>query len=292
MLGRYHALPTRFHSIRPFAETIEYSRESSAASVPIDLNLLLQAYAHGIFPMADSRDDDESFWVEPQQRAILPLDGLNLSSSLAKVIRKDRFRVTTDCAFAEVIQKCAEATPERKETWINSDIEKAFLELADRGMAHSVECWRDGELVGGLYGMAMGRAFFGESMFSRANDASKVALVWLVARLRAGGFTLLDCQFMTDHLRSLGAIEIGQQHYLELLDVALGRTKAPQVSCVASPSPESVASSAAGAEAAGAALGDWGALDGLLGAPSPDSASSTGASSPGKLILHSLTQTS
>ena len=134
--------------------------------------------------MADSRDDDESFWVEPQQRAILPLDGLNLSSSLAKVIRKDRFHVTTDCAFAEVIQKCAEATPDRKETWINSDIEKAFLELADRGMAHSVECWRDGELVGGLYGLAMGCAFFGESMFSRANDASKVALVWLVALLR------------------------------------------------------------------------------------------------------------
>lgn len=138
-----------------------------------------------------------------------------------------------------------------EETWINSDIEKAFLELADRGMAHSVECWRDGELVGGLYGLAMGCAFFGESMFSRATDASKVALVWLVARLQVGGFTLLDCQFMTDHLRSLGAIEISQQHYLELLDVALGRVKPPQFSSVASPSPESGASSAAGAEAAG-----------------------------------------
>ncbi|RDV07806.1 leucyl/phenylalanyl-tRNA--protein transferase [Sphingorhabdus pulchriflava] len=292
MLGGYHALPTRCPSIRPFSETIEYTRESSAASVPIDLNLLLQAYAHGIFPMADSRDDDESFWIEPQQRAILPLEGLHLSSSLAKVIRQDRFRVTTDCAFADVILKCAEATPDRKETWINSDIEKAFLELADRGMAHSVECWCDGELVGGLYGLSMGRAFFGESMFSRATDASKVALVWLVARLRAGGFTLLDCQFMTDHLRSLGAIEITQQHYLELLDVALGRAKASQISCVASPSPESADSSAAAAAAAGAALGDWGVLDDLLGASSPDSASSAGASSPGKLILHSLTQTS
>lgn len=292
MLGRYHALPACCPSISLFSEAIEYTRESSAASVPIDLNLLLQAYAHGIFPMADSRDDNESFWVEPQQRAILPLDGLHLSSSLTKVIRQDRFRVTTDSAFAEVIQKCAEATTERKETWINTDIEKAFLELANRGMAHSVECWRDGELVGGLYGLAMGRAFFGESMFSRATDASKVALVWLVARLRVGGFTLLDCQFMTDHLRSLGAIEISQQRYLELLDVALGRAKVPQVSCVASPSPKSVASSAAGAAAAGAALGDWGALDGLLGASSPESASSTGASSLGKLILHSLTQTS
>ncbi len=292
MLGGYHALPARCPPTRLLTETIEYTRESSAASVPIDLNLLLQAYAHGIFPMADSRDDDESFWVEPQQRAILPLDGLHLSSSLAKVIRQDRFRVTADCAFAEVILKCAEATPDRKETWINSDIEKAFLELANCGMAHSVECWRDGELVGGLYGLSMGRAFFGESMFSRATDASKVALVWLVARLRAGGFTLLDCQFMTDHLRSLGAIEISQQHYLELLDVALGRAAAPQVSSVASPSPESAASSAAGAAVAGAAPGDWGALDDLLGASSPGSDSSTGASSPGKLILHSLTQTS
>jgi leucyl/phenylalanyl-tRNA---protein transferase len=277
----------------PVAEITEQTRESRTFPVPIDLNLLLQAYAHGIFPMADSREDNESFWVEPQQRAILPIDGLHLSASLAKVIRQDRFRVTTDCAFAEVIQKCAEATPDRKETWINNDIERAFLELAGRGMAHSVECWRDGELVGGLYGLAMGRAFFGESMFSRATDASKVALVWLVARLQVGGFTLLDCQFMTDHLRSLGAIEISQQRYLELLDVAVGRASAPQVSCVASPSPESVASSsAAGGAAAGAALGDWAALDGLLGVSPPESGSSAGASSPGKLILHSLTQTS
>lgn len=259
--------------------------------MPIDIDLLLNAYAHGIFPMADSRDDKEAFWVEPQHRAILPLDGFHLSKSLAKSIRQDRFEVTTDRAFAQVIQLCAEAVDDRRETWINADIESAFVQLHQMGLAHSVECWSDGKLVGGLYGLAMGRAFFGESMFSRVTDASKVAMAWLVARMRLGGFALLDCQFMTDHLKSLGAIEISQSAYLEQLEAALSEVRA-QVSTVASPSPLSSASSAGAGAAAGAlsAGADWGALDRLLVESSL--ASSAGASSPGKLILHSLTQTS
>lgn len=259
--------------------------------MPIDIDLLLNAYAHGIFPMADSRDDKEAFWVEPQQRAILPLDGFHLSKSLAKVIRQDRFEVTADRDFAQVIRLCAEAVEDRRETWINSEIETAFLTLHRLGLAHSVECWRDGKLVGGLYGLAMGKAFFGESMFSRVTDASKVAMAWLAARMKRGGFTLLDCQFMTEHLRSLGAIEISQSHYLELLDEALAAVRA-QVSTVASPSLAFSVSSAGAGEAAGAlsAGADWGALDRLLAVSSLGS--STGASSPGKLILHSLTQTS
>jgi leucyl/phenylalanyl-tRNA---protein transferase len=253
--------------------------------LPIDLDLLMRAYANGIFPMSDARDDPDTFWIEPEQRAILPLQGFILSKSLAKTIRQERFVVTADQAFARVIATCAESRDDRRDTWINPDIEDAFCELQRRGHAHSVECWLDGELVGGLYGMAMGRAFFGESMFSRVTDASKVALVWLVARMKVGGFELLDCQFMTDHLASLGAIEITQEDYLVLLESALGREF--QASVVFSSSP----ASSAGAPGAG----DWGALEGFLAAgalPSPDDFSSTASSSPGKLILQVLTQTS
>jgi leucyl/phenylalanyl-tRNA---protein transferase len=270
----------------------------------IDIELLIRAYRHGVFPMADSRDDPNAYWVEPKRRAIIPLQDLKISKSLAKTIRQDRFRVTSDAAFAEVIATCAEEQDDRRETWINADIEAAFRTLHERGQTHSVECWLGNQLVGGLYGMALGRAFFGESMFSRATDASKVALVWLVARLRMGGFELLDCQFMTDHLASLGATEISQKRYLQLLDRALeGCAEIPdQVSTVVSPSASSAASSGAASSSGSAAgagrEGDWGRLDGfLLGAP-PDSGSadfstSPGAgSSPGKLILHSLTQTS
>lgn len=258
--------------------------------MPIAIDLLLNAYAHGIFPMADSREDKEAFWVEPQHRAILPLAGFHVSKSLAKTIRQDRFEVSADRDFAAVIRLCAETAGDRQETWINADIENVFLELHRMGVAHSVECWRDGELVGGLYGLAMGRAFFGESMFSRATDASKVAMAWLVARMRLGGFALLDCQFMTEHLQSLGAIEISQQQYLELLDNALAEMRA-QVSTVASPSPPSSSLAGAGAGVAALSAGaDWGVLDGVLADAS--FGSSTGASSPGKLILHSLTQTS
>jgi leucyl/phenylalanyl-tRNA---protein transferase len=249
----------------------------------IDLDLLMRAYANGIFPMSDARDDPDTFWIEPERRAILPLDGFRLSKSLAKTIRQDRFTVTSDSAFEHVIATCAESRDDRHDTWINPDIEDAFCELHRLGHAHSVECWLGGELVGGLYGMAMSRAFFGESMFSRATDASKVALAWLVARMKVGGFELLDCQFMTDHLASLGAVEITQEEYLEKLEAALGREY--QASVASSPSPSS--------SGAAAGAGDWGALDGALAAGAAASDfSSTGVSSPGKLILQALTQTS
>ena len=189
--------------------------------MPIDLDLLLQAYANGIFPMSDARDDPDTFWIEPEYRAILPLEGFRLSKSLAKTIRQGRFTVTVDTAFAQVIATCAESQDDRRDTWINPDIEDSFRELHERGRAHSVECWADGRLVGGLYGLAMGRAFFGESMFSRRKDASKIALAWLIHRLRAGGFTLFDTQFLTLHLASLGAVEIPRSEYQIRLALAM-----------------------------------------------------------------------
>lgn len=186
---------------------------------PLDPDLLLRAYAAGIFPMADSRRAREVYWVEPAMRGILPLDGFRLSRSLKKAVRSDRFAVTADHAFAAVIAACAEARPDG--TWINAQIEQACTTLFRRGFAHSIECWRQDELVGGLYGVSLGGAFFGESMFSRATDASKVALAHLVARLRVGRFRLLDCQFLTDHLASLGAMEVTRAHYVGLLGDAL-----------------------------------------------------------------------
>ena len=188
----------------------------------LDPRMLLQGYATGIFPMADSRDAEDLFWVEPRNRAIIPLHKFHMSRSLRKVIRSGRFTVTRDRAFADVIAACAE----RDETWINAELEAAMIALHGSGHAHSIEVW-DGEpsasaLVGGLYGVKLGRAFFGESMFSRATDASKVALAWLVARLRVGNFTLLDCQFMTEHLASLGAVTIPREAYVALLSAALG----------------------------------------------------------------------
>ena len=184
----------------------------------LDPRLLLQGYATGIFPMADSRDAAELFWVEPRNRAILPLDHFHLSRSLRRVLRSGRFDVTLDRNFQAIITACAE----REETWINDELERAMLALHASGHAHSLEVWQDAELVGGLYGVKLGRAFFGESMFSRATDASKVALAWLVARLKAGNFTLLDCQFMTDHLASLGAVSVPRETYVALLSAALG----------------------------------------------------------------------
>ena len=184
----------------------------------LDPRLLLQAYAMGIFPMADSRSSAELFWVEPRERAIIPLDGFHLSRSLARTLRSERFTVTLDQNFAGVIAGCAD----RAETWINRDIEQAMLSLHGLGHAHSIEVRADGELVGGIYGVKLGRAFFAESMFSRRTDASKVALAWLVARLKAGGYTLLDCQFLTDHLASLGAVAVPRSTYAVLLSAALG----------------------------------------------------------------------
>jgi leucyl/phenylalanyl-tRNA---protein transferase len=184
----------------------------------LDPDLLLRAYAIGVFPMADSRDAGDVFWVEPRRRAILPLDGFHLSRSLRRTLRSGRFRITRDRAFSEVVRRCAE----RDETWINAEIERSYVLLHSSGHAHSIEVWEGEELVGGLYGVRLGAAFFGESMFSARTDASKVALAFLVARLIVGGFTLLDCQFMTDHLKRLGAVEIDQKDYLALLSSALG----------------------------------------------------------------------
>jgi leucyl/phenylalanyl-tRNA--protein transferase len=184
----------------------------------LDPRLLLDGYSSGIFPMADSRTAPQLFWVEPRNRAILPLDNFHVSRSLRRTIRSDRFSVSCDTDFGAVIAACAG----REETWINAELEHAMLALHGAGHAHSIEVWKDGALVGGLYGVKLGRAFFGESMFSRATDASKVALAWLVARLKVGNFTLLDCQFMTDHLASLGAISIPRDTYVALLAVALG----------------------------------------------------------------------
>jgi len=184
----------------------------------LDPRLLLQGYATGIFPMADSRNADELFWVEPRNRAIIPLDGFHLSRSLRRTLRSGRFDLTRDRDFAGVIAACAD----REETWINAELEQAMLALHGSGHAHSIEVWEGQELVGGLYGVKLGRAFFGESMFSRRTDASKVALAWLVARLKAGNFALLDCQFMTEHLASLGAISVTRETYVALLSAALG----------------------------------------------------------------------
>ncbi len=184
----------------------------------LDPRLLLRGYASGIFPMAESRDADDVFWVEPKTRAILPLHAFRCSKSLARTIRRETFSVTRDRAFHAVVEGCAA----REETWINADIERATLGLHAAGHAHSIECWKDGALVGGLYGVRLGRAFFGESMFSRATDASKVALAHLVARLIVGRFVLLDCQFITDHLASLGAVTVPRTRYVTLLGASLG----------------------------------------------------------------------
>jgi len=184
----------------------------------LDPRLLLQGYATGIFPMADSRNAAELFWVEPRNRALIPLDRFHVSHSLRRTLRSGRLEVTLNSDFQAVISACAE----REETWINAELERAMLSLHGSGHAHSIEVWRGGELVGGLYGVKLGRAFFGESMFSRVRDASKVALAWLVARLKVGNFTLLDCQFMTDHLASLGAISVPRETYVALLSAALG----------------------------------------------------------------------
>jgi leucyl/phenylalanyl-tRNA---protein transferase len=195
------------------------SRDTMQAEITPEV--LLRAYACGIFPMAESADDPTLFWVEPEQRGVIPLDGLSVSSRLARTVRSDRFTVTVDKAFSEVLDGCAEPKPGRDNTWINRRIRTLYTGLFRLGHCHSVEVWQGDALVGGLYGVNLGGAFFGESMFHRASDASKVALVHLVARLIAGGFTLLDTQYVTEHLRSLGAIEISRRRYRSQLDLAL-----------------------------------------------------------------------
>jgi leucyl/phenylalanyl-tRNA--protein transferase len=184
--------------------------------------LLLRAYAAGVFPMAESADSPELYWFDPDRRGILPLDGFHVPRRLLRTVRQRRFEVTVDRDFAGVIRACAEPAPDRPKTWINNEILRLYQELHALGHAHSVECRLDGRLVGGLYGVALGGAFFGESMFSRETDASKVALVHLVARLRRNGFVLLDAQFVTEHLRQFGATEIPRRLYHAALASAIG----------------------------------------------------------------------
>jgi leucyl/phenylalanyl-tRNA--protein transferase len=184
-------------------------------------DLLLCAYASGLFPMANDRHDPTIHWIDPKRRGVLPLHRFHQPRSLRKTIRRGLFEVRVDRAFSQVIEACAEARPERPRTWLNDELIALYCALHRRGYAHSVEAWADGRLVGGVYGVSLGAAFFGESMFTRARDASKVALAALVERLSAGGYRLLDTQFVTDHLRRFGAIEIARERYRRELQRAL-----------------------------------------------------------------------
>ena len=233
----------------------------------LDPCLLLKGYAMGIFPMADSREAEDVFWVEPRQRAIIPIEHFHLSRSLRRTLASGQFTVTLDRDFEGVIAGCAD----RQETWINTDIERAMNALYRLGHAHSVEVWSGSDLVGGTYGVKLGRAFFAESMFSRRTDASKVALAWLIARLKVGRFTVFDCQFMTSHLASLGAVSIPRNRYVALLGAALGGAE-PALTGVEGEAPEP----------------DFFALDRLVESTVPG-----GAGGPaGKFIAQLLGQTS
>ncbi len=199
----------------------------------VDAQLMLSAYAQGIFPMATARDDDDLHWVDPKLRGIFPLDNFHISRSLARAIRRDNYEIRTDSAFSEVVRQCAA----RPETWINASLFALYDELHEMDHAHSLEVWQGGELIGGVFGLTLGGAFFGESMFSTRTNASKIALAYLVDRLKLGGFVLFDTQFLTPHLASLGAIEIPRAEYRERLAEALKRnadfnraeTPAPQL---------------------------------------------------------------
>jgi len=238
-------------------------------------DLVLAAYAHGVFPMAERRDDPDLFWVSPEERGIIPLDAFHVSHRLARTVRSDRFEVRVDTAFADVMRACATPAPGREESWINDEILSLYTALHDRGDAHSVECWRDGKLVGGLYGVSLKAAFFGESMFMRERDASKVALVHLVARLIRGRYALLDAQFLTTHLARFGAIAIPRADYIERLDDAL--TKDADFYC---PEPSGNSGRSSLAPASGETV-----LTGAVDA-------TVGATWPGWFVLQLITQTS
>jgi leucyl/phenylalanyl-tRNA--protein transferase len=212
-------------------EDSEFSASSpSSAFGPEEL---LACYARGVFPMAEARDDPRVFLVEPDQRGVVPLDRFHIPARLRRTVRGEPFQVRVDTAFGAVLDACAASAAGREDTWINDPIRRLYLELHARGHAHSFECWQDEVLVGGLYGVTLGGAFFGESMFSRARDASKVALVHLVARLRRGGWGLLDAQFLTEHLSQFGAVETPQAAYLRMLKPALRLT--PDKSALSAP---------------------------------------------------------
>jgi leucyl/phenylalanyl-tRNA--protein transferase len=210
---------------------------SSRRQMEITPELLLRAYRIGLFPMAESREARTLYWLDPEQRGVIPLDGFHLPRRLARTLRRSPYEVTANRAFEAVIDACAAPRPGSPDSWINAEIRRLFVALHRQGHAHSLESWREGALVGGLYGVALGGAFFGESMFSRADDASKIALVHLVARLRLGGFTLLDAQFQTEHLAQFGTQEIPRAEYKRLLARAV---EVPAVFPV-EPAPEALA---------------------------------------------------
>ena len=189
--------------------------------IEITPQVLLKAYACGIFPMAESAEDNALYWIEPERRGILPLDRVHIPKRLARTIRQGGFEVKVDENFEAVIEGCAAPRSGRRSTWINGRIRSLYRDLFALGHCHTVEVWQDGELTGGLYGVHLGRAFFGESMFSKARDASKIALVYLIARLKYGGFTLLDTQFVTGHLARFGAIEVSREEFQRFLEAAL-----------------------------------------------------------------------
>lgn len=193
----------------------------------VTTDLLLRAYSIGLFPMAETAEDPEIFWVEPELRGIIPLDQFHISKSLAKTIRQKPFDIRFDTAFERVVEKCGEPAPDRPSTWINSTIRRLYGELFRMGHAHSVEAWDGEDLVGGLYGVTLGSAYFGESMFSRRTNASKICLFHLVERLKARGFTLLDTQFTTEHLKTFGAIDIPKRAYQRLLEQAMNSPHLP-----------------------------------------------------------------
>jgi leucyl/phenylalanyl-tRNA--protein transferase len=237
-------------------------------------DILLRAYAEGVFPMAERREDKELFWVSPDRRGVIPLDAFHVPRRLARTVRSDCFKVTSDLAFVDVMKACAAPAPGREQSWINAEILRLYTALHASGHAHSIESWRDGRLAGGLYGVKLGAAFFGESMFSRETDASKVALVHLVARLVAGGFELLDTQFLTAHLARFGTVEIPRREYLARLKRAIGR-----------PAYWSAPSGSAVSPSLSVASGDL-TLTGVC------EATTGGAAWPGALVLQKIAQTS
>lgn len=199
---------------------------STRRQMEITPELMLRAYRIGLFPMAESRDAQTLYWLDPEQRGVIPLEAFHLPRRLARRVRQSPYVITADREFEAVIDACAAPRPNSNDSWINEEIRRLFLALHAQGHAHSLEAWREGELVGGLYGVALGAAFFGESMFSRADDASKIALVHLVARLRLGGFTLLDAQFQTEHLAQFGTREVPRTLYKQLLAEAVEKPAA------------------------------------------------------------------
>ena len=236
--------------------------------IEITPHVLLKAYACGIFPMAESAEDNALYWIEPERRGILPLDRVHVPKRLARTIRKGGFEVRIDRNFEEVIEGCAAPRSGRRSTWINARIRNLYRELFVLRHCHTVEVWQDGQLTGGLYGVHLGRAFFGESMFSRARDASKIALVYLIARLKYGGFTLLDTQFVTGHLARFGAIEVSREEFQRFLEAALAGGFAQGSSSGAS---------AAGGPAGGFGPGGASAAAGGISAGGASAASAGGA---------------